>query len=164
MRSRPEPEVERVFLDANVLFSAVYLEETRLRELWSLSDVELVTSAFALEEARRNLLINAPSAAPALDGLCTGITIAAEAPPSLRIPSGVGIPGKDAPILAAAISAGCSYLLTGDVRHFGTLFGQAIEGVVVLTPARYFAVRAARRCVRSTIGDDAFDAGRRREV
>jgi predicted nucleic acid-binding protein len=134
-----------VFLDANVLFSAAYTDGSRLRELWSLRDVELVTSAFALEEARRNLVIHAPAAAPALESMCTGVTVAAEAPASLPIPGGIEIPSKDAPILAAVISSGCSCLLTGDMRHFGPLFGRAIGGVMVLTPAQYFARRKTRR-------------------
>jgi len=148
MRSRREPEVEKVFVDANVLFSAAYLQDSRLGELWSLADVELVTSAYALEEARRNLLIHAPTAAPALDDMSAGITVAAEAPPSLPIPGSIGIASKDVPILAAAISTGCSYLLTGDMRHFGPPFGQTIEGVLVLTPAQYFAERKTRRSAR----------------
>ena len=44
-------DVDRVFLDANVLFSAAYSEGSRLRELWRLAETELLTSAFALEEA-----------------------------------------------------------------------------------------------------------------
>ncbi len=47
--------MDRLFLDANVLFSAAYREDAGLVELWKLEDVELVTSAYAFEEARRNL-------------------------------------------------------------------------------------------------------------
>lgn len=48
--------MDRVFLDANVLFSAAYRVETPLRSLFTLPDVQLVTSVYALEEAQRNLL------------------------------------------------------------------------------------------------------------
>jgi hypothetical protein len=33
-------------------------------------------------------------------------------------------------------------LLTGDIRHFGHLFGKRIGTLVVLRPAEYFARRA----------------------
>jgi predicted nucleic acid-binding protein len=47
--------MDRLLLDANVLFSAAYMADARLRELWRLRDVELWTSRYALEEARVNL-------------------------------------------------------------------------------------------------------------
>jgi len=140
--------VDRVFLDANVLFSAAYLPDSRLRELWSLADAELLTSAFALGEARRNLLIHAPSAASLLDELSAQVVVLSEAAPPLTVPGDVGLPGKDEPILAAAVVSGCTHLLTGDTRHFGSLYGRMIHGVLVLTPAQYFARRRGRRSVR----------------
>jgi hypothetical protein len=36
------------------------------------------------------------------------------------------------------------FLLTGDGRHFGHLYGKRIEGVMVLRPAQYFERRARR--------------------
>ncbi len=45
----------RAFLDANALFSAAYREASGLMRLWKLPNAELVTSAYAAEEARRNL-------------------------------------------------------------------------------------------------------------
>ena len=42
--------MDRVFLYANVLFSAVYTSDFRLRSLWSLPATKLVTSELALEE------------------------------------------------------------------------------------------------------------------
>jgi uncharacterized protein len=47
--------VDRVFLDANILFSAAYRPNAGLRLIWQVPNVELVTSAYAVEEARRNL-------------------------------------------------------------------------------------------------------------
>ena len=41
--------MDRVFLDANVLFSAASTPDSGLRALWSLAGVELVTSEFALD-------------------------------------------------------------------------------------------------------------------
>ena len=47
--------MERLFLDANVLFSAAYRSEAGLQELWKLKRVVLCSSRYALEEARINL-------------------------------------------------------------------------------------------------------------
>ncbi len=44
-----------LFLDANVLFSASYREESGILRFWRLKAVKLVSSAYAIEEARRNL-------------------------------------------------------------------------------------------------------------
>jgi predicted nucleic acid-binding protein len=48
--------MDRLFLDANVLFSAAYKTDARLREFWKLKDVVLCSSRYALEEARSNLV------------------------------------------------------------------------------------------------------------
>ena len=47
--------MDRLFLDANILFSAAYRPDAGLLRLWRLQDVELVTSSYALEEAQVNL-------------------------------------------------------------------------------------------------------------
>ncbi len=47
--------MDRLFLDANVLYSAAESPTSRFRVFWDMGDVELVTSVYAQEEARRNL-------------------------------------------------------------------------------------------------------------
>ena len=47
--------MHRLFLDANVLFSAAFRENAPLRWLWKQSGVELLTSAYAITEAERHL-------------------------------------------------------------------------------------------------------------
>ena len=47
--------------------------------------------------------------------------------------SGVNLPEKDQPILAAAFKARATHLLTGDRRHFGECFGKRICGVLIQT-------------------------------
>lgn len=132
--------VDRVFLDANVLFSAAYRTDSRLVALWSLPETELVTSVLALEEARRNLAVHKLAALARLDELAEGLDIVDGLGASL--PEDVSLAEKDAPILAAAISAGCSHLITGDNQHFGPLYGTAVRGVLILTPSQYLAGRA----------------------
>ncbi|MEN6358257.1 MAG: PIN domain-containing protein [Armatimonadota bacterium] len=131
--------MDKVFLDANVLFSAAYRQDSRLTDLWSLDQVELVTSRLALEEARRNLAAHRPSALLRLEELCNVITIINISESSL--PDEIDIADKDAPILAAALHAQCSHLVTGDCQHFGVFFGTSVHGVLVLTPAQYLNSR-----------------------
>src|SRR5262249_45718648 len=126
--------MDRVFLDASVLFSAAYREGAGLLQLWDLSEVELTTSAYAAEEARRNL--ESEGARNRLTALLTRIRIAPEGAEKL-LPGGVAIAEKDKPILGSAIAAGATHLLTGGFRGFGKLFGKRIANVLILTPAEY---------------------------
>jgi len=124
--------VDRVFLDANVLFSAAYRPTSRLRELWRRPDVELLTSAYAMEEALRNL--DSGEQRQSLRKLLESLTVVGETPErALR----VELVAKDRPILAAAIAARATYLLTGDLRDFGRFLGQSVEGVRIVQPAEY---------------------------
>ncbi len=47
--------MDRLFLDANVLFSAAYQAEAGLLRIWKLKDVVLCSSRYALAEADLNL-------------------------------------------------------------------------------------------------------------
>jgi uncharacterized protein len=131
--------VDRVFLDANILFSAAYRPDAGLRRLWGLSDIALVTSAYAVEEARRNL--DQTSQRAALETLLQSVEICAATPgdPPVTIP--LELVEKDRPILAMAVAARASHLLTGDVRHFGRYYGQTVAGVRILPPAAYLRGR-----------------------
>jgi predicted nucleic acid-binding protein len=132
--------VDRLFLDANVLFSAAYRSESRLRALWSLTGVELYTSQFALEEARHNLVRYAPQTQTILRlaTLVAKMTLLTTVPTSVTLPRWIALPKKDLPILLAAIAADCTHLLTGDKRHFEALYGKTVGSVLILTPAQYF--------------------------
>jgi predicted nucleic acid-binding protein len=126
----------RLFLDANVLFSAAQSIDGRARGLFKLAEsgfCELVSSSHAINEARRNILVKHPSAANDLEELADHLTRVAEGGPGLvSWASGHGLPENDAPILAAAAAAGADLLVTGDRRHFGHLFGKTIGRVRVV--------------------------------
>jgi len=124
----------RVFLDANILFSAAWREGSGLVRMWQLGDVVLVSSAYALEEATRNLETDAQRAR--LRGLSGSLEVLSSQP-GMQVPDGVDLPDKDVPILAAAIGAACDFLLTGDVRHFSKLLDQKVGGVTILLPSRF---------------------------
>jgi predicted nucleic acid-binding protein len=132
--------LDRIFVDANVLYSAAYLELAGLARLWSLDDAQLLSSAYAIEEARRNLARDRPEALPRLKRLLESVSTV-DAPQGLKLPETIRLDPKDQPILMAAIHGKAYYLLTGDARHFHHLYGMRIEGVLVLRPAQYFERR-----------------------
>jgi uncharacterized protein len=129
--------MHRLFLDANVLFSAAYNIQSQLLKLWEFKDVSLCTSRYALEEARINLADE--SQRDRLADLSVALDYFAAQ--DMDVPLGISLPSKDVPIILAAIEARADFLLTGDFRHFGPYFGRAIKGVVVIPPARYFKIR-----------------------
>ncbi|MCA1667640.1 MAG: PIN domain-containing protein [Thermomicrobia bacterium] len=132
-----------VFLDANVLFSAAYRPRSSLRRLWDLTDVRLITSACAVEEARRNL--PTPQQRAALETLLRTLEVAPEQGKMEHpILARIALPEKDRPILLAAIAAQATHLLAGDARHFGAYYEQEIAGVMILPPAAYLCIVAER--------------------
>jgi predicted nucleic acid-binding protein len=122
------------FLDANVLFSAAYRSDAGLLRLWDLPGVELITSDYAVLEARRNLA--ATEQRERLESLISGVRLVS-AIPELALPESVELPEKDQPILLAAIAAEATHLLTGDFTHFGELYGSSVGGVLVLPPSEF---------------------------
>ncbi|MCE9639005.1 MAG: PIN domain-containing protein [Betaproteobacteria bacterium] len=129
----------KLYLDANVIFSAAHREEGRAQVLVALArsgHCKLHTSGHALEEARRNLAIKSSGFEHRLAQALAEITIVAEAPASLvEWAREQELPLKDAPILAAAVHAGADLLVTGDTRDFGHLFGRELRGTRVVTLA-----------------------------
>lgn len=141
----------RVFLDANVLFSAAYHDRSGLLVFFELSGagvIQLTSSAFAIEEARRNIALKRPDRIAACERLVADLS-PAPAPPGelIAIARAAGLPPKDAPILAAALAAEADLLVTGDRTHFGQLFGQAIGRLTVRQPAEALSaiLHATRR-------------------
>lgn len=125
-----------VFLDANVLFSAAYRPDAPMQRLWALPDVTLMSSEYAVDEARRNL--RAAGQRHTLDGLLTRVLIVPEGPSNqIEEQTIQGLPVKDRPVLRAAIAARATHLLTGDKAHFGRYYGKTIAGVLVLQPPLY---------------------------
>ena len=124
----------RVFLDANVLFSAAYLPDAGLTRLWAVPDTEVVTSAYAVEEARRNL--ESEQARARLAALLERTEVVSEAL-NLSLSGSISLRDKDRPILQAAIAADATHLITGDLRDFGSLLGRTVEGVRIETPSMF---------------------------
>jgi len=125
----------RLFLDANILFSAAKSDGAILELLRrALKDGhECWVDEFVVTEARRNLFSKGPASIPAFEDLLG------------RLPLGPGqsgvnqaetawLPEKDRPVLAAAMRLRCDALVTGDSTHFGAGYGKAFGGVVIHSP------------------------------
>lgn len=126
----------RIFLDANVLFSAAQTDGA-VRELINrlrTADHRLIADSYVWEEARRNLVARYPSALPALDALAKRISIVPLRGGDQDLET-LPVGDKDKPVLGAAISLNCRVLITGDRTHFGHLFGTAVRGVTIHSPA-----------------------------
>jgi len=133
----------RVFLDANILFSAAKSDGAirRLISLLIASRHECWADSFVITEAERNLEVKFPTALPALADFLDKIHIgghqSANPPPEAarRI-----LPEKDQPVLSAAIALKCDVLLTGDKTHFGSLYGKTFSGVTIHSPVSLYAL------------------------
>jgi uncharacterized protein len=129
----------KLFLDANVIFFAAHRDEGRSQDLVALACgglCELLASAHALEETRRNLELKSAGFERRLGNALEHTKVVAEAPAALvEWARAQGLPLKDAPIFAAAVHAHADLLVTGDRRDFGHLFGRVLRGTRVVTPA-----------------------------
>jgi len=132
---------DRLFLDANVLFSAAY-GSSGIERLWDLQRsgrCRLLVSRFVIEEARRNL--READQIQRLDARLESTLVVPESPAD-RCP--LDLPDKDRPVFSAAVAAGASHLITGDRRHFGAFSGSKVAGVMILRPGDYLRARAGR--------------------
>ena len=129
----------RLFLDANVLFTAAHNPSGKaalIIDLRTQGHWEVVTCSYAIEEAQRNLSMKFPDHLERFETLISAIT---------RVPSRSGrncptpLPEKDRPILEAAIHCKATHLLTGDIKDFGPFMNNATltGGVVVQTVPRF---------------------------
>ena len=127
----------RIFLDANVLFSAAKSDgamRALLTRLHSLGH-ELWADGYVMEEARRNLAAKFPTSLPALAAIERTLTVAPFSVSDLSAVSALKLPPKDQPVLAAAIHHRCDILVTGDRTHFGFLYGRTLHGVTIHSPS-----------------------------
>lgn len=111
----------RAFLDASVLFSACYSATGASRELLMRAirhEFIVVISDIVQEEARRNLAIKAPMALPALEQLLELVPFELlSAPLDAVLAAQQYTELKDAPIVAAAITARADFLVSLDRTH-----------------------------------------------
>ena len=128
----------RIFLDANVLFSAAKSNGAVRQLVYALHAAGhlLVADEYVATEARRNVAAKAGADARAyLQALLAQIEVSTVQYPPLTQPNVLWLPEKDRPVLVAAMALKCHALVTGDRTHFGPLYGKTIRGVSVLSPA-----------------------------
>ncbi len=132
----------RIFLDANILFSAGKSAGAMRGFLEALksSGHTLVADVYVLAEARRNLEAKFPASLKdfeiLLKQLESSTTLRGFLPPEIA----PELPEKDRPVLAAAIQSRCHILLTGDKTHFGPLYAKNLEGVTIHSPSSLASV------------------------
>ncbi len=68
-----------------------------------------------------------------------GLTVAET--PGQKLPPRVRLPEKDEPILRAALAAGATHLLTGDLHDFGPLLGRKVGALRIQTPGVFLRSR-----------------------
>ena len=138
--------MKRIFLDANVLFTAAHNPHGKaaiLIQLAATDAFKLFTSAYAREEAERNISAKYPGSLSGFKHLLKSITVVPVTNPPADYPE--ILPAKDAPIFAAAVYCRATHLLTGDIKHFGPLMNQPdlCGGMIVQTVAEFFmSIRA----------------------
>lgn len=126
----------RVYLDANILFSAAKTAGA-VRDLLSRLEAAghvLCADAYVVEEARRNLLAKGPEALASLEDLLTRVEAAAFHASPLPARLATLVHEKDRPVVAAAVRLRCDVLVSGDRTHFGALYGQELLGVAIHSP------------------------------
>lgn len=133
--------MDKLFLDANVLFTAAHNPNGKTAFLFdelTAKRWELVSSRFAIEEARRNIAVKYPQCEERLDELIEKLT---EGPQPAPRETPIDLPKKDRSIFLAAWAANATHLLTGDLRHFGSHMNkpEMSGGIVIQTVADYLA-------------------------
>jgi len=126
----------RIFLDANILFSAAK-SAGAIRQLMALLQAaghECWIDGYVLDEARRNLAAKAPAGSAILEALLPRLHLATRQATDAALAASLPIVEKDRPVLMAALAARCAVLITGDRTHFGKLYGKTIHGVTVHSP------------------------------
>ncbi len=120
----------RVFLDANILFSASFPNSHLADFLGALAHrSDLLTNAYAKAEAVRNIAAKQPKRLTAHEKFAGSL----ELDPVQLFDLEVKLPEKDQPIHCGAIAGKADFLLTGDKKDFGRLFGRTIGGVKIFT-------------------------------
>ena len=125
MRKRKSSRL-RICLDADALFAgaaSVTGASHLILQLGELGIIEVGVPEQARTEAERNLAAKLPAALPAFRTLvsacCISLAMGSDEEAAALADSGEADP-KDAPILSSALSAGCGWLVTFNVRDYRT--------------------------------------------
>lgn len=121
----------KIFLDANILFSAAKQDSAMSRFVkYLIQNHTVITSDYAQQEAYRNIVAKREEWQLGYKQILKLIEVVSGVDRQMQ----VEIADKDRPILATAIAQKCDYLITGDKRDFGHLFGHVVDDVKIATP------------------------------
>ncbi|MBS0557982.1 MAG: PIN domain-containing protein [Proteobacteria bacterium] len=127
----------RVFLDANILFSAARSDGAirHLHHALLAARHSCWVDEYVVAEARRNLHIKHPEALAWFDAMLHKLH-AGESHQRVPLPGAdvAWLPEKDRPVLLAAMRLRCDALVTGDQRHFGAGYGRTFGAVRIYSP------------------------------
>jgi hypothetical protein len=129
----------RIFLDANILFSAAKSDSAVRRLLADLhaDGHTLVADGYVAVEAQRNIAAKATGdGEDYLEALLSRIEVNGVRHPPTAGSVAQWLPEKDRPVLLAAIVCECDVLVTGDRTHFGPGYRKTFNGVTVYSPAQ----------------------------
>lgn len=135
-----------VFVDSSVVIAAAVSSRGRARELMQLGAVgwiELAVSDLVIAKARRNLEKKAPHAIAVFDEFIEFGRLTLSKPTSaLIVDVAKVVAGKDAPIIAGAITAGARLIASYDRKHLLSRAPEIWEAlqVQVSTPDSILAV------------------------
>lgn len=139
MASPSEPKRPRVFVDADVLFAGSASPSTNSASavvlgMGEITLIEAVVSQQVITECERNLEEEFPDAVPAFRLLVSrSVRIVPDpAPDELEQYHGLADP-KDLPILVAALSHECRWLVTFNTRHYQP----GHESITVMRPGEF---------------------------
>lgn len=129
----------RIFLDANVLFSAARSAGAVRQLVYAVHAAGhmLVADEYVATEARRNVAAKASGdAMDYLHALLGQIEVSPVQYPGTAQAALLWLPEKDRPVLLAAMTLKCDALVTGDRTHFGAGYGKVFGGVTLYSPAQ----------------------------
>ena len=126
----------RIFLDANVVFSASKSDGAVRLLVRRLLDAghECLADEYVVIEARRNLEAKGPEALAVFDVLLTQIRVTTAHASASAMKDTDWLPENDRPVLYAAMRLKCHALVTGDRKHFGQGYGKSYGGVTIHSP------------------------------
>jgi predicted nucleic acid-binding protein len=132
------PDILRVFLDSNILFSVTHKPNHGFLRFWTTPEIVVMTSLYAARETRRNCKNQSQS--QRLETLLEQTVIVSAASHNARPPD-IDLPAKDVPILAATIDASADLLITGDKDHFSLWMNRPLKtrhGSLIIMRPRHF--------------------------
>ncbi|MDO8728844.1 MAG: putative toxin-antitoxin system toxin component, PIN family [bacterium] len=134
----------KVFLDANVWFSAAHSQEGGSFFVMRLAKAKLLAiyaSKYVLDEAERNLLLKSHESLKLYYTLLSEISpiiTSSKVSPAFERKFGKFVPASDLPILAGAVGSGTEYLITLDKRDLANSKVRNLNlPFLILTPGEF---------------------------